>query len=242
MLNLRNVALAAALLLALAVGVALADPASDAAEASAEVVARVSNVRVFEPQYDWDPVPSGLHAAESLVEGHSVFVVLEHRGNRTAVEGTVTVAGEVDCDYRAEAGTSPWLLGVPMVTGVREAWAKCRAYDQVVVTPAVYCQVQGDWACDAPSAPVLVPTGERAAFLSPDGQAGEMVEYAFTATPPGEREPRTFYAYAVPVFDPWVHEDDGATRNLWAPLPLDRLAEMDVWDFKFLRGDAVERL
>lgn len=240
--SLRSLALAAALSLVLAVGVALADPARDAAEVSAEVVARVSNVRLFEPQYRWEPIPSGLHAEESLVEGHSVFVVLEYEGDATAVEGNVTVAGEVECDYRAEAGTAPWLADLPMVTGIREAWAKCRVHDQVIVTPAVYCQVQGDWDCDAAAAPVLVPTGERTWFQAPDGQRGEMVEYAFSATPPGEREARTFYAFAVPVFEPWVHEDDGLQRNLWAPLPLDRLHEMDVWDFKFLRGDAVPRL
>ena len=242
MLNLRNVTLAAALLLALAVGVALADPASDTLEASGEVLAHVSNVRLFEPEYEWDPIPSGLNDSEQLVEGHAVFVVLEHRGNATAVEGNVTVAGNVECSHRAEVGTSPWYGGVPMVTGVREAWARCRAHEHVIVTPTVYCQVQGDWECDAPSAPVLVPTGMRAPFLSPDGQRGEVVEYAFTATPPGEEEPRTFYAFAVPVLAPWLHEDDGMERNLWAPLPMGRLREMDVWDFKFLDADAVPRL
>lgn len=242
MLSLRHVAPASAMLLALAVGAALADPASDAAEVTAEVLARVEDVRVFEPQYRYEPIPVGLRGEEQLVEGHSVFVVLEFAGNRTEVEGNVTVTGEVECDYRAEAGTTPWYAGLPLVTGVREAWARCRVHDQVVVTPTVYCQVQGDWDCATPAAPVLVPTGVRTPFQSPDGQWGEMVEYAFTATPPGEREPRTYYAFAVPILHAWVHEDDGATRNLWAPLPLGRLEAMDVWDFKFLHADALPRL
>lgn len=240
--SLRAVALASALTFALAVGVALADPASDAAEVVAEVLARVSDLRVFEPRYEAEPIPSGIHSAERLVEGHSVFAVLDFHSNATPVEGNVTVAGEVDCEYRAEVGTTPWYGGLPMVTGVREAWARCRVHDQVVVTPSVYCEVQGDWECDAPSALVLVPTGVRTAFQSPDGQWGEMVEYAFSATPPGEREARTFYAFAVPIFRPWVHGDDGATRDLWAPLPLGRLEQMDVWDFKFLHLDAVGHL
>ena len=242
MLSLRSVALASALFLALAVGVALADPASDTLEATGEALAAVSNLRVFEPQSRYEPIPAGLKGEETLVEGHSVFAVLDYHGNRTEVEGNVTVTGEVDCDYRAEAGTTPWYAGLPMVTGVREAWLRCRVHDQVIVTPTVYCQAQGDWECDAPGAPVLVPTGARTPFQGPDGQSGELVEYAFSATPPGEAEPRTYYAFGVPILEPWVHLDDGAQRNLWAPLPLARLEQMDVWDFKFLHADAVRRL
>lgn len=244
MLNLRNVVLASALLLALAVGVALADPASDTVEASAEVLAEVANVRLFEPQYKWTPIPSGIHEPETLVEGHSVFVVLDAMGNRTPVEGEVTVTGLVQCEPTLRVGESGPLLTiggyeVPYVTGIKEASVRCVVDGHVIVTPTVYCQVQGDWECDAS---VMVPTGMRYPLTAPDGQAGEVVEYAFTATPPGESEPRTFYAFEVPVLAPWLHEDDHLARNMWAPLPLARLDEMGAWDFKFLHADRVEKL
>lgn len=256
MLNLRNVTLAAALLLALAVG-AYADPYSDVYEASAEVVAEVSNIKILEPatkRVAWtDPIEH-----ENLVEGHSVFVTMEINATRVPVEGNADVIGHVECDVSKgtktsmyvvtipmPAGQPPKTVEVPVVTEVNYVKARCSLYGGLIVTPTIYCQVTGDWDCDPPamqSAPVMAPTGRVIPYVTPDGQHAEAEELTFIATPPGEESPRSFYAYRVPILLPWGDAEDFQIRNLQAPIPYDRLFEMDVWDFKFLYEDAVKRV
>lgn len=250
MLNLRYLALAAALILVLAAG-AYADPMSDTYEATTDVVARVSNLRIFEPAYVWERDSRGLEP-EQLVEGHSTFVTMDVTATRKAVEGFVNISGSIHCERYVNYTDSPygvWTpfgeVSVPVPTGVNEVYARCQTEDRVVSTPTIYCKVSGDWDCEAPAAssmPLMVPTGRVFPFLAPDGQAGTVEELAFTATPEGEAEPRTFYAYSFPILRPWQDLDDGAFRNFWAPIPYDALYEMDSWDFKFLHEDAVNRI
>lgn len=250
MLNLRHLALAAALILVLAAG-AYADPMSETYEATADVVARVSNLRLFEPAYVWERDSRDLEP-EQLVEGHSTFVTMDVTATRKAVEGFVNVTGMVECEHSGNVTTTPygvWVppfgyVDVPFLTGVKDVYLRCHVEERVVATPTIYCQVSGDWDCEAPSAmaPLMVPTGRVFPFLAPDGQAGTVEELAFSATPEGESEPRTFYAYSFPILRPWQDLDDGAFRNFWAPVPYDALYEMDSWDFKFLHEDGVNRI
>lgn len=246
MLNLRNVTLAAALLLAFAVS-AYADPYSDVYEASAEVVAEVGNIKLLEPATRRTNATDPLES-ENLVEGHTVFVTMGIIAQREPVRGNVTVEGFVRCDDAARMNTSyTTILGVdvPIVTEVEYVKVRCEVYQGLVVTPTIYCQVSGDWNCDPPAfqnAPVMVPTGAILPYTTPDGQQAEAEELTFVATPPGESEPRSFYAYRVPILLPWIDGGDGLMRNMQAPIPYARLYEMDTWDFKFLYEDAVKRI
>ena len=246
MLNLRNTALAAALILAFAMS-ANADPYSDVYEASGSVVAEVSNIKLIEPAYKYN-VSKGELVPENLVEGHTVFVTMDIAAEATPVEGHIEVEGYVHCEHEANTTqTSYYLLGVPVpvVSSVNYVRARCDVYEGLVATPTIYCQVTGDWDCDPPAfgaAPVMVPTGTILPFVTPDGQQAEAEELTFVATPPGEDAPRSFYAYRVPILLPWVDAEDGLARNMHIPIPYDRLFEMDTWDFKFLHEDSVQRV
>lgn len=243
MLNKRMIAIAAALLMFFPVGV-LAGPAQDTVEAGADLVLEVKNLVVADPTYERDdPVDWDLVRPEQLVEGHTVFVTIETTGNVTVQEWNVTVDGHVECRHHGEIKGS-WWNGVPFVTGAEHVRVECHVGERVVFTPSVYCIATGDPTCPnaTPSLP-MVATGVILPFTTPTGEQGYVEELSFVNHETdawGHPVEKTYYAYATPVFAPWI-TDEGQLQNFRTLIPVDRLREMQVSDWEVFAEENVPR-
>lgn len=234
MINLRMLAIAGALLLVFPIG-ALADPGSDVFEAGGDVVAEISGIVIAEPAYNGTPM-SGVLAGEQLVEGHTTFVTLEMVTEAQPLEGNLTIDGFARCEHHGEIAYS-WWNGIPYPTRIGGANAECHVGERVVVTPTLYCTLTGPPDCSlSPStwSPRMRPTGDIIPFATPRGESAYAEELTF------EHGGQDYYAWVVPVLSPWTGVD-GLEKNIRAPLPLDRLAQMGVDDFRVVWETQVQR-
>jgi hypothetical protein len=234
MINLRMLAIAGALLLLFPIA-ALADPASTIVEAGADVAGEITDIVIADPAYNGTPM-SGVLGGEQLVEGHTTFVTLEMVTEVQPLEGNLTIDGFARCEHHGEL-TYSWWNGIPYPTTVGGVNAECHVGERVVVTPTLYCTLTGPPDCSvAPGAwtPAMRPTGDIIPFGTPTGERAYAEELTFVV------DGRDYYAWVVPVLDPWTGVD-GGTKNIRAPLPLDRLADMGLDDFRVVWETQVKR-
>jgi hypothetical protein len=243
MINTRMLAIAAALSLLLPLG-ATADPQSTIVQAEARVEAIVTNIQLLQPQLSPAPI-NGTLVGEQVVEGHTTFVTLDAVEKAKPVTGNITLQGFVQCTDYGNA-TYSWITvfghPIPYPTRVDDVHVRCSVGQTVIVTPSVYCEIDGPPKCGSNDPPALRPDGDVLPFQGPQGEDEYAVEYSFTKLADdgqGGSTERTYYAWATPILDPFVGED-GLARNMVLPIPEERLGEMpDVDHFRILYGDAV---
>lgn len=231
MITLRMLAIASALLLGTPLLVAAFPDDPDAwwdevTEVQGEASAWVEDVRLAAL-----PAPVTGRSAEvvpeQLVEGHTVFAVLNVHVWRNETEGVINVTGYVDCKHSVGIATRN---GVP--SRVDHAGAECRVYERVVVRPN---STTAPWTWFTP----LEATGRIQPFTTPSGQPGYAEELSYVASYEdgrGQLVQQTLYAWAVPIYPAWLHVD-GRPASFLAPLPEDRLREMGVDRFDVLFED-----
>ena len=237
MISLRMLGLASALLLLLPIGVmAMPDDGSGHAEdddsvldAYQGVTATVYDVVLAQMPREREYDAASFHEAEQLVEGHTVFAVIELESRETETNGSVDIMGMVDC--KAEAGyTGPTFLGIPLPERIDRAHVECRIDEKVVVSP--------DPFQDPPLAQPT-PTGRLIPFRTPTGERAyaEELSYPVQRTQPdGTLGVATHYAWSVPIWQPWL-DAHGRPKNFYAPLPEDKLREMGIGHFKVYHED-----
>lgn len=229
MINLRMIGLASALLLLLPIGV-MAMPDDDAPDDGSgvggyeELTATVYDVVLAEMPREKVYDAGSYHEEEQLVEGHTVFVVLDVTYRFNDTNGTVDIMGMVDC--KAEASYSgPTFLGIPLPERVDGVHAGCRVDEYVLVAPDPFAY---------PPLAAATPTGRLLPFDVPGvgrAYAEEMRYPVRLQAPDGASETATFYAWKVPIWQTWT-DAHGRPKNFYAPLPEDKLAEMGVGDYK----------
>lgn len=200
------------------------DDPEDAVEYSSEVSAWVENVTFADPPAEYEYPPWNL-TGEQLVEGHTTFVTIERTPVQKIREGYLNITGYLQCAVVFNE-THRFAFGfVPVPTQINEAGVDCGDGARVVISPGLSA---------TSSAGPYAPTGDWIELETPDGQTAYAEEFVFTANtvlPDGTLDAREYYAWATPVFPPWVHHD-GTVKNFWMPLPLDRLEAMGVTDFR----------
>lgn len=172
---------------------------------------------------------------EQLVEGHTVFITLDIEVRFNETNGSVNVTGFVECSHEV-SWTGPG-VGTPVGTvfmpgHIDRAGAECRAGERVFATPDPFFEP------DVQSS-AMMPTGVMFPITTPAGDEGYVEEFAFTLVRMdqwGDVSERTLYAYAAPIFAPWLHED-GRPKSFVVSLPRERLVEMDVQDFTIILED-----
>lgn len=234
MITLRMLGLASAMLLLLPIGVSAlpmmghgdddGDDGGSIFEGSQEVVAEVYDVVLAGLPHEKTYEPESLHEQEQLVEGHTVFVVIDLVARAERTNGSVDVMGMVECKANVTySGREFW--GILLPEHVESAQVRCRADEHVVVSPDPF---QDPPAARPQRTDRLVP------FRIPDGSLGYAEEYSYPVVrqaPDGTEQTLTFYAYKVPIWDQWI-DAHGRPKNWYAPLPEDRLREMGVRDFE----------
>lgn len=233
MITLRMLGLASAILILLPIGVSALpdgvttseDDGESVIEGSQEVAAEVYDVVLArmprEKEYDHET----FREEEQLVEGHTVFVVIDVGSRFNDSNGSVDIMGMVEC--KAEVSYSgPTFLGIPLPERVDRAHVRCRADEHVIVTPDPF---------QNPPLARPVPTDRLIPFRGPTGELAYAQEYSYPALrqdPDGTQEEATFYAWSVPIWsEPWL-DTHGRPKNFYSPIPEDRLVEMGVEDFK----------
>lgn len=228
MISLRMLGIASALLLLLPIGVA-AIPYGDEGEGTVvegtqEVVAEVYDVVLANLPEERELDPSTLQEPEQLVEGHTVFVVIDVKTRPREANGSVDIMGMVEC--RANATYSGrTFLGIPLPERVDRAQVRCRIDEHVIVSPDPF---------QDPPAGRPTATDRLIPFRIPGVGTGYAEEFAYPVVrqrADGSEETLTFYAWKVPIWDAWV-DGHGRPKNFYAPIPEDRLLEMGVGDFK----------
>lgn len=225
MFNTRMFALAAAMSVLFATFVFAQAPEenSDVIEAGGKVSAWVEDIVFANGTQDYE---FGEHPmmTEQVVEGHTTYVLLERIGQPVNRSAQFNITGFVRCDYVAE-GSWDYAFGiVPVPRKVDRAGVECDNGHRVIITPSML---------DSASSGPMTTTGRQIPITTPLGETGWLEEYVFTAThedPWSGTVARDYYAWSAPVFTPWIH-DDGRMKNLWLPLPEDRLAEMGLENF-----------
>lgn len=233
MINLRMIGLASALLLLLPIGVmAMPDGAEESSseddgsvlDGYQEVTAAVYDVVLAQMPREKVYDPASFREEEQLVEGHTVFVVIELEYDLADTNGTVDIMGMVDCDARATY-SGPTFLGIPLPERIDRVEASCRVDEHVVVAPDPFAN---------PPLSSPQPTGRLIPFHVPGvGHAyAEELSYPVARTDAsGWTETETFYAWKVPIWQPWI-DAHGRPKNFYAPLPEDKLREMGESDFE----------
>lgn len=236
MITLRMIAIAAALLLGVPLLVAALpndlEPDLDGGTLVNEnlnATARVVDVVLLDLPRPVDG-REGEFKEEQLVEGHTVFVTLDIEVRLNMTNGTVNVTGFVECENYLDVETGQ---PIPFPRRIDRAGVECRQGERVIATPDPFFDpnnVQNSG---------LVATGRLIPFRAPMGEFGFAEEYVFTTVRVndwGDETTGTYYAYATPVLEPWLHVD-GRPKSFVAPLPGDRLAQMGVGDFTLLMED-----
>lgn len=227
MINLRMIGLASALLLLLPIGVAALPDGGDeepVLDGYQEATATVYDVVLARLPHEKGYEPESLHEEERLVEGHTVFVVIDVVSYDRQANGSVDIMGMVDCKANAKY-SGPTFLGIPLPERVDSVEARCRVDEHVIVTP--------DPFNDPPMA-ALQPTGRLLPFTIPgvgQGYAEELQYPVQRQDAHGATETAIHYAWKVPIWGSWL-DADGRPKNFYAPLPEDRLLEMGVQDFE----------
>ncbi|HEX2022347.1 MAG TPA: hypothetical protein VHH36_06510 [Candidatus Thermoplasmatota archaeon] len=208
----------------------------DAFELWGEVVATVRDVRIVSPPAGSAPAPETYQTDEQLVEGHSVYAVLDIR--REVVppeEGNVTISGLVECHHDGKISTVSWEpipgLVIPLPTRVDSVDVRCRVGETVVVVPDPFSQ-----GASSGSVSPLVPTGDVLIYDTPLGVRTYAEELTFTLErldARGRPETKAFTAWRVPILDPWV-DAEGRLQNFLLPMPVRRVAENDARGYEAL--------
>lgn len=229
MLTLRMLALAAALLLGTPLVIAAlpndAEPDVDGGELVNRNLAAGAQVVdvVLADMPGRVEGRTGAFGNETLVEGHSVFVTLDIEIRLNQTNGTVNVTGFVECSHYADVEVQYFdtVVGdVPFPTRIDRAGADCRVGERVFATPDPFYEpeVQNSG---------LYPTGRLVPFTTPTGEVGYLEEFAFDLVREnewGDVSEETYYAFAAPVYAPWLHRD-GRLKSFVMPIPTDRLGE-----------------
>ncbi len=158
---------------------------------------------------------------EQLVEGHTTFYTIQRTTTFDEDKGEYNVTALLTCRAVARGETDSWFGLVRLPSTVDEAGVECEGGMRVIVSPSMI---------HSPSSQVSppVPTGNRIPFIAPSGETGIMEEFVQTVNvehADGTTEARDVYVWSTPVLTPWV-QADGKVKNIWAPIPKDRLAEM----------------
>jgi len=233
MVNFRMLGLASALLLLLPVAAWANpnDPSSYVVEGGAEGLLQVTDVALADLGAPRAIDPSSTHAQERLVEGHTVFAVIDITTHVLNDTGNFTVDGLVSCSAHAEGPTRgitlPFVGKVYYPTRVDDVTVDCLEQHRVVVIPSPF-QTSSSYT-------PLHPTGVVTRYQTPNGDVGYEEEYAFfeqwSDAEGVHQAPR--YAWAVSAHPAWT-KADGHAKNLMAPLPADRLHEMGLHGFQLV--------
>lgn len=225
MVNVRTIALASALLLFVPL-YAWADPNPDdptsyLVEGGAKQVLTVSNVTLVQPPQDRAVEPGSTSQREQLVEGHTVFTVIEVRTRPVDDGGTINVSAVVECSAQTQIHYDRF-LGVPIPDGVETTTAACLENATLVAVPDPVPLSSG-----ARVSP-LAPDGVQIRYQTPTGEAGYETEYVYQVQQDGRTQTR--YAWGVQPAKPWT-DASGAPKNLFVSLPVDKLVQMGVRSF-----------
>ena len=223
-MDLKTIASATALLLLIPVGLASMGPDQLIIEGGADQVGDISDI-VLADLSPFSYANNSTLASERLVEGHTVFVTIDIVRDVIVNNGSVDITGFARCDLHANA-TGPVFFGVVVPNRIHQAHEECHVGDRVIVTPDPF---------NAGTMSFPQPTGVVHTFTAPNGEPGYAEEFAYTLTgfDLGTNMPTQTvrYAWAVPVLDTWT-DAHGRTMDFFAPLPNDRLWEMNAGDFQ----------
>lgn len=241
MITLRMLALAAALLLGTPLVIAalpndgeLDVDGGELVNKNLEAAAWIVDVALL----DAPPAVDGRNDTfreEQLVEGHTVFVVVDIEIQLNLTNSSVNVTGFVECSHEVSwqgpmVGTP--VGNVPFPGRIDRAGAECRAGERVFATPDPFFDPDT-------SSMAMTPTGVVLPITTPSGEPGFVEEYSFTLVQHdswGDTTERTLYAYAAPIYAPWMHTD-GRPKSFVVSLPYARLEEMGEYDFTFILED-----
>jgi hypothetical protein len=241
MITLRMIAIAAALLLGTPLVIAAlpndGEPDVDGGELvnkNLEAAAWIVDVTLADvpPQLEGNDT---MFRPEQLVEGHTVFLAVDIEVHLNQTNGSINVTGFVECSHAVDAdGPMVNLLGLvtfPVINHIDRAGAQCRVGERVFATPDPFAETAATSA--------MVPTGIVIPFTTPSGEQGFAEEYSYTAVDVndwGDAREETLYAYATPVFEPWIHTD-GRPKSFLFPFPQERMEEMGVTHFEIMTQD-----
>lgn len=238
MVNLRMLAIAAAILFGAPVAVAAIDvevPGGTVISEHGTIEALIDEVTLLDP-----PKPvTGRSAAfrnETLVEGHTVFVTIDIRIWTNVTEGNITALGNVSCGFETGLNTQSTILGIPVPRKTHKTEVKCEHDGTVVATP--------DPFFDSSAARTeLVPTGAAWEFTTPNGDVGWVTEWTFDSArfDPATQQVvvSTYHAWSAPVFDEgWTHVD-GTTKRFMIPMPHEKAWGQGVEHYQIVFADDV---
>ena len=198
-----------------------------------EATAIVSGVELVDLPERREQDPATTSVGERLVEGHTVFAVIDVKTRPVnETEEFVEIEGVVHCEDRVSIRTERLFGVVPVPTGIDQAQLHCYVGQRVIVTPDPFTGDPGSLA-DLPAlgASAARPTGVVLPVTAPDGQSTYAEEMSF------EHAGRTYFAWAVPVLAPYENER-GDVKNFRLPMPAERLRHNDVHDYCVLLEDA----
>lgn len=240
MITLRMLGIAVAILVGLPIGFGLADhavghvtvPGGEVFDMSGDVAATVTDIVLADPPQTYERAK--VHDwPEQLVEGHTVFVQLIIPLLPIEENFTVDIIGDINCVNHFNA-SGPYFMGIPIPNRINEAHVECHFGETVVVTPDPFYDSNDTYQTS------MRPTGIEIPFVAPNGIEGVAREYEYFSVSEdsmGQQTAVQRYAWAVPVIEPWYHED-GTLKRWYCPVPVERLEQMDI---THLRGFVVDK-
>ncbi|GEM_PF-4565898 len=238
MVNVRMLALASALLLLLPLYAWAApdpsDPTSLLVEGGAKQLLTVSNVTLVQPPQQRVVDPNSTYGHERLVEGHTVFAVIDLKSSPVADEGSIDISAMVNCTAETRVHYDRF-LGVPIPDGVETTTLQCLENATLVAIPDPIS------TSDSASMSPLAPDGEVYRYVTPTGEVGYETEYSYEyrhADAGGHWRSETRYAWAVSPSKPWT-DASGASKDVYVTLPTARLEQMGVRSFHVLDARAL---
>lgn len=235
MVTLRMLAIASAILVSLPIGFALANTTVDhvvvqggeIVRANAEAAAEITDIVLVDTFAKYDQIAIA-NTPEQLVEGHTVFTVIDIQFVKNESTWTADIAGGVDCDVHHEV-SGPTVYGVPVPNRIHRAQLECVVNGTVYVTPDPFYDSD-----DTVQQSSMQPTGVQIPFTAPTGETGFATEYVYELVSTdwlGETTTQALYAWSVPLLEePWLHSD-GGMKSWYCPLPVARLQEMGITTF-----------
>ena len=235
MITLRMLWIALAIVVGLPIGFGLADhaighytvPGGEVVNAGLDAAATVTDIVLVETVTTYDRL--AVHNwPEQLVEGHTVFVTLDIPVVPNITNWTADIAGDIECKTHTDI-EGYYFLGLPIIPSrINEAHAECHVAGIVFVTPDPF------YNSSHTSGSSMRLTGLEYPFQAPNGQRGIAREYAYevvTVDPITFAQTQaTWYAWGVPILEPWTHTD-GSTKRWYCPIPVARIDEMGVDHF-----------
>lgn len=243
MVNLRMLAIAAAMLFGIPVTVsAFHDPSDPGLHVPGGALVdeqhMIKGVIDEVTLLELPPPVSGRSAQfnnETLLEGHTVFVTIDIRIWRNVTQSNVTAVGNVSCGFDTGADFQNGPLGIPIPRKTRETTVECRDGEQVILRPDPFIdpQLQNSG---------MFPTGEAWEFEAPSGEIGQVTEWMFDSSAfnesTGGYDTARLYAWSAPVLEGWTH-DDGTTKRFMIPVPEAKLWSQPVEQYHVVFGKDV---